>query len=108
MAVEELTLAKEVSASAEDCETFVVPNGKRFKVLNFHGSAAFQPNAAVKLVWDFGGAGETIVWAIKGQDEMPFAFNEVGDGTKKIAVCLENGETGALFLSGYARIWVED
>jgi len=104
----ELNLSKEIASSAEEADTHIPANGKKFEVQLFRGEAAYSQNAAVKLVWDYGGGGETIIWVIKGSGDMPFVYTNTGDGTKKIAISLDNGESGALYLSGYADIWEED
>lgn len=102
----ELEISKEVAASTEDCDTYTPANGSVVNILKFVGSAAFSPNASVKLVWDWDGAGETVLWSHKGEGVAPKRFQVTGDGVKKLAVCLDNGETGALFMSGYAEIEV--
>lgn len=103
----ELRIAKEVASSTEDCVTHIPPSGAYVLISDFVGDAAFQPNAAVKLVWDVGGAGETVLWSIKGNHEMPGDIEILdSDGVKKLGVCLDNGEAGPLFLSGYAKVEV--
>jgi len=112
MAKQVLYLAKSVSASTEDCDTYTVPNGKDVTVIDFHGEAAFSASSAVKIIWDSGGA-DTILWAMKGSGEMPKKAAEdfptmTGNGTKKIALCLDNGEGSSIFMSGHVILEVED
>lgn len=103
--VTELRISEEVAAQTQECVEFVVPAGP-FTIESFVGDAAFDINCAVKLVWDFQGAGEQIIWTHKGAAGMPFVEDSlVGDGVKKVAVCLENSlTTGGVFMSGYAKI----
>jgi len=112
MASQKLLLAKNVTSFNEECVTHVVPSGKKVWIMRFHGEAAFSPNSAVKLVWDMGGAGEEILWSIKGGGDIPLgaaeAIEKTGDGVKKMAVCLDNGESGSIFMSGFALLEIED
>lgn len=106
MAIVELTISQEVSADTEQCETYIPPNMATIEVLEFFGSGAFSKNSSVKLVWDLDGAGETVLWSHKGEAAAPRRFTVTGDGVKKLAVCLDNGEPGPIFMSGYAKIEV--
>lgn len=114
MSMINLHIAKEVAAGTEDCVSHTPTNGKTIRVSRFYGEAAFSKNSAVKLVWDYEGAGEEILWAFKGGDPLPHELRDspllerIGDGVKKIAVCLDNGETGAVILAGFAMINEED
>ena len=112
MAKQTLYLAKSVTAATEDCDTYVVPNGKKVTVINMHGEAAFSANSAVKVVWDSSGT-PVILWATKGSGSIPKGVSEdfpvmTGDGIKKIALCLDNGEAGTIFMSGHVILEVED
>lgn len=102
-----------VASGSEACDVQVVPNGKKVQVISFRGEAAFSTNSAVKLVWDFNGAGETTLWSIKGSSEIGPDVAEdfpvmTGDGVKKIAVCLDNNEAGSVFMSAHAILEIED
>lgn len=108
-----LYISKDVASSTEDSDTYVVPNGKTLEIVHMMGEAAFSPNSAVKLVWDWGGAGETILWTIKGSSEIGPDVAEdfptmTGDGVKKIAVSLDNNEAGSVFMSGHVVMEVSD
>ncbi|GAF72805.1 unnamed protein product, partial [marine sediment metagenome] len=61
MALKELLISKEVSASTEDCVSATPANGKKVIIGGFHGEAAYSANSAVKVVWDYGEAGENII-----------------------------------------------
>jgi len=96
-----LKISKEVSATTEDCVSHTVADGKKLFIDKFVGEAAFTTNAVCKLVWDYGGAGEQVIWTTKGSSKMPFTHEVTGDGVKKLAVCLDNGTAGALVMSAY-------
>lgn len=107
----EMTISEEVSSGSEECVSYTPPSGNDVHIYLFAGEAAYTKNAAVKLVWDYGGGGETVIWTIKGSGSMPFTHvipSADIDGVKKLAICLDNGESGALFMSGHAEIWVDD
>ncbi len=113
MAKQTLYISKDVATGTEDCDTYVVPSGKTLEIVHMKGEAAFSPNSAVKLVWDWSGAGETVLWSIKGSSEIGADVTEgfpamVGDGVKKIAVCLDNNEAGSVFMSGHVVMEVSD
>jgi len=99
----DLMISKEVAATTEDCDNFVPASGE-FSVISFHGEAAFDPNCAVKLVWDWGEAGEEILWSTKGAGKMAMPIIRTGDGVKKLAVCLDNGLSGPVVMSGHAKV----
>lgn len=112
MSEQVLYLSKSVAATTEDCDTYVVPNGKTVKVIKFHGESDFSESSAVKLVWDVAGT-PVILWSMKGSAEMPRQVPDAmatmtGDGVKKIALCLDNGEANAIFMSGHVILEVED
>lgn len=101
----QLLISKDVTAGNEDCDTYIPANGVEINITDFHGEGAFDPNAAVKLIWDYSGGGEEILWTIKGSSQAPIQFKRTGDGVKKIAICLDNGmSSGSVFMSGYANI----
>ena len=108
MSVIELSISKEVAAQTEDSDTYTPANGVTVQVLLFAGSSPHDANTIVKLVWDWDGAGEEILWAIEGQHTAPRRFSIMGDGTKKLAVALDNGLTDPVTMSGYARVEVPD
>jgi hypothetical protein len=109
MALVELELAKQVLSADEECDTYIPPLDKDFNVQEFYGEAAYSTNSAVKLVWDLDGANEEILWATKGSGGMPnIDIIRTGDGVKKLALCLDNGEADPIFMSGHALIAVED
>lgn len=71
--------------------------GKTWEVVRFVGSAAYLAETSVKLVWDFGGAGEEVLASTHGDANIELVRQVVGDGTKKLALVLVNAS-----LSGQA------
>ena len=111
MAIEELELSMEVGATTSECVTYTPANGKDFRVLSFHGEAAFDANAAVELIWihNHDTEDEDVLWTIKGSGGLAHMIRRTdADGTRKLALCLDNGLGGAVYMSGHARIFVED
>ena len=109
MAWTELKISKSVAAGQKNTAEVIPANGKRVTIGTFQGEAAFTAVSSVMLIWDYGGAGEICIWTVKGSGSMP--FKEVltdADGTKKLAVCLDNGEAAATTMSGFADIYIED
>ena len=67
----ELKVAQVVNSGQVVADTYVVPNGKKVKVVAFHASSPDSSLAVTKLVWDYGGAGETEDWVIQRSEHMP-------------------------------------
>ena len=98
-----LKISKEVQPEESESETHTPANGKTLYIDDFLGEAAFTPNAVVTLLWDYGEAGQVILWSTKGSGRLPAPISVVGDGVKKLAVELENNLTsGTLIMSGAA------
>ena len=55
---------------------------------------------AVKLVWDIGGPGEEVIASTHGDANVELVRQVVGDGTKKLALVLENDAPSAQVLGG--------
>ena len=111
MAIVELRLSMEVAAETMECDVYTPPSGKKFEVLIFQAEAAFNVNAAVALVWihDHTTEAQDTLWSTKGSGHMGKPVTRTNaDGVRKLSLCLDNGLTGPAFLSGYARILVED
>ena len=76
------------------------PVGKTWEVVRFFGSAAFRDDTTVSLIWDRGGAGETVVALTHGSMERGLGFQCPGDGAKKLAIVLQNDSDAAQQLGG--------
>lgn len=104
----ELRISEEIAGGQDVSDTYIPPNGAKVFMVDFHADAAFTTNAAVKVLWDYGGAGESIVWSNKGSGRFANPIEITGaDGVKKVAVSCSNGETGDLILSGYLKLKVK-
>ena len=102
-----LELSKEVAAGETECAYEVIPSGKRIHMVKFEGHAVYSVNSVVKVVWDPEGTPEN-VWSTKGDSESDLNQEYTGNGTKKLRLCLENGEDGALVMSGKVIYYEED
>jgi len=112
MGFETLKISKKVMATTEDTSEITPASGKIVTILRFRGSAPSSLKSTVKLIWDYGGVGERELWTIEGNDVIPRdEFSDevlVGDGTKILAVTLDNGESSDVFMTGSAKIFVKD
>jgi len=96
------TKYKKVSGSTTDStDGKTVTNGQKITVWKFRANGAdngSNPHAYVRLVWDHGGAAETIISSTKGDIEVLFDTTNLdnqftGDGTKKMSIIIENNNT---------------
>ena len=101
--IKSLMLTKEVNSSTTESNTVIPANGAEIEISFFEGHAAYTVNSCVKAIWDLDGTPE-IIWSTKGDTTSNnLSFSATGDGSKKLAVCLENGEDGALVMSGMIK-----
>ena len=97
MSLATLKCVGEVAATTEDVVSYTPANAQKYTVLEFHGTAAFSANSVVRLEWN-----GVVLWTIKGERPMPFTEEITdADGTKKLELICDNGEAGALYMSGY-------
>ncbi len=89
-----------VSALGRVVKDQVPANGKTWEIVRFIGSAAYLAVTTVKLVWDFGGAGEEVIASTHGDANLELVRQVVGDGAKKLALILENDGVSAELLGG--------
>lgn len=86
----------------------VVPSaGKTVFIDSFEGNDATSAMAACLLIWDYGGAGEEVLWAINQGVGLPHDIRRSADGTKKLAVVLDNACTQDYYMSA-ACVWLEE
>ena len=79
-----------VSSGTEDIRDDVIPNGVTWLIESWVGSADPQRDTEVCIVWDRGGAGEEKVVLTHGSTVSPVGREFVGDGVKKMSICLIN------------------
>lgn len=89
------SLYETVAALGRVVKDQVPANGKTWEIVRFVGSAAYLSTTAVKLVWDAGGAGEEVIASTHGDANLELVRQVVGDGTKKLALVLENDASAA-------------
>ena len=93
------SLFASVASYDEETSETVVPNGETWIVRAFAGSASRLDDNVASLVWDYGGAGETILAATHGDAVIHLAETITGDGSKILAIVLTN-DTGAARVMG--------
>jgi hypothetical protein len=105
--VKELQIAQLVLSGEDDADSWVIPDGETWRIEIFGAGVPSSSQATAQLIWDFGGAGETIKWTIQHDElNMPpkLIFDFTGDGVKKLALCLSNGCTADYNMAAYARL----
>lgn len=102
-----LRVAEEITNGEYVAATYTPANGKEIHIHEFRGDAAFTKNSVVKLVWKYNHATESeeIIWSTKGSQSVT-DLTEItdADGTRKIAVVCDNGESGPIVMSGFAYL----
>jgi hypothetical protein len=103
-----LRVSQSVAAGTEVADTYVVPNGQTATVKLFEGSAPDSALAVVKLVWDFDGGAEELLWVMQRSATMPKEniVEVTGDGVKKLAIVCDNGCASAYFYNAFAKVEV--
>ena len=90
----------DVDALTTNSDTHVIPSGKTWALRTFKGAAAYSSETKALLVWDFGGVGEEIIYATHGDGDFVGDREFVGDGVKKLAICLVNDSSSDRTLGG--------
>lgn len=105
-----LTKAANVAASSTVTADWTPGAGESVKILSFAPSGSIDQKGVALLYWDYGGAGEALLWSSYGDTPVhgdafwgPFS----GDGVKKFAIVLKNDSLFSVFLSGTAHFNVE-
>jgi len=113
MAIIELYKSGDINTLTQVVDETVIPIGKRFRIIEFHGETPSDGQAAVIVIWDDASAKDSL-WAIQNGSQMPAQVglktlrSGVSDGIKKLTLCLSNNSANRVYMSGYAKIWVED
>lgn len=94
------SLYESVAALGRVVKDQVPAAGKVWEIGRFVGSAAYMAATSVKLIWDYGGAGEEIISSTHGDANTELVRQVVGDGTMKLALVLENDSDSAHALGG--------
>ncbi len=108
-----LRKATTVNSGQAIAVTATPANGKKIIVTKFIGNDTSSAKASCKLVWDYDGTPESL-WIInegspfEGEIETLEDDSEiVGDGTKKLAIVLDNGCSDAYNMSAFCEYFEE-
>ena len=99
----DVALYEAVDALGEVSDEWTVPNTEVWEIQHFAGNGAFLDDAHVCLIWDYEGAGETIIRATHGDTSQGLAHQVTGDGTKKLALVLLNDTEASRVLGATYR-----
>ena len=98
----QLHLAQSVDAASDEATSFVPRDGAIVTMENFKGSFTSNKIGTVCLIWDYDSASEVVIDLSNSAAKLLIG---TGDGVKKIAVVLSNGEpVDAIAMSGTAVI----
>jgi len=98
-------------------DTYTPADGEVIDPYSFHGSAPGSSKARCKLIWDYGGGGEEILWVIQNDRPMPRDLKiedvagireRTGDGVKVLAISLHNNCTASYDMAAYAIIEIKE
>lgn len=90
---------KEVPALTTETSLYVPASGERLSLLEIGGNGCGQ---LVKLVWDYGGSGESVLFSTNGDSEQsPAELILDGDGVKSLAIVLVNTAAFHVTMGGY-------
>lgn len=102
-----MKISQSVNGLTEVSTTYTPAAGKKVKARVFVANGNANKNWTATLYWKYGQAGQTTVWLIRQEAEMPFVFDvpeEDVDGVNRFGLVADNNEIGAQPLSAYARI----
>lgn len=101
MALTSDSIYQEVAALTEVTSEMIPANGVSWEIQSFTGNGAYDASVTVKLVWDFGGGGETVLVSTHGDLVDRLRNDQVtGDGVKKLAIVLDNQSNTAQTIGG--------
>ncbi len=113
MAIQEIAirLSESVPLATQIYKQYTPPAGSIVYLMDLQAEAAFTVNSEIRIIWDFGGQDEEILWSMRGSSKFEPKLtidSSKTDGNKKIALVADNGETLALNMSAYVTILVEE
>ena len=94
-----LSYFDDVLSLQEKSSSEVIPNGSTIEVRRFVGAGVYDSNSFASLIWDYGGLNEEIIVFTSGDKEVQLNRKFTGDGIKRIAIVMTNGN-----ISGIARL----
>ena len=106
----ELILSKLILSGTDQAITKIPKNTETVVIYRFEGSVPSSSKADVRLIWDFNGTSEEILWNIQTNGPLPNGkiFSKVGDGVKKMALCLANGGSADYVMSGFTEGFIKN
>lgn len=99
----DLHIADLVLAGTQKVVEITPTSGTTVYVESFEGNDSTAALAACLLIWDHGGAGEEILWAINQGQGLPNDLRRVADGTKKLAIVLDNACNSDYYMSAHCE-----
>ncbi len=94
----------EVSAGQEISSEQVPASGKEWIIGIFQADAPSSSDGWVALVWDYEGASEEFLTLTYTSTERVISRSVVGDGVKKLAIVLHNGDSDSLVMGGLYKV----
>ncbi len=94
MAVTEIKFTGIIEAAKEQPVTFIPPAGPQ-SLNTFFTSGSLSKDIVFKVIWKFEDAGEEIIWAQLGHQDLVGGVIDLpdADGTSKLALCIENSNS---------------
>ena len=91
---------KHVAANSSEVDEFTPPAGNYFISL-VGGNAGVSPATVVAIHWDYGEAGQEMLFSTHGDAKQDVQIELDADGTKKLAIVLQNDQGTADCLGGF-------
>ena len=105
----ELYLSEEVAVDDEVTLSMIPTAGRYVTVKPAHVSAPGQDDAVIRIIWDFGGAEETL-WPHKHAQLSPTIRIDKSkiDGVKKLAIVMGNSHISAMYMGILVQVKEHD
>jgi hypothetical protein len=105
-----MSVSSLVAAASEAKDEWIPATGETVELVTLHPSGSVDLKGTSLLYWDYGGAGQTLVWTsyfaqpISG--DILAANSFVGNGVKTMAVVVKNDSLQSAYLSAAATFRV--
>ena len=84
---------KDVPAGSVEEKHYVPLDGETLNITIAYGEASLSPETLVCMYWDMGGVDEMLLFATHSSNtDENINFTVVGDGVKKLTMCLRNNQ----------------
>jgi len=94
------SISKKVLGLTAIVDTQIPLSGEIVRITEFKYQANPNQDTHVRLVWDYLGLSEEILAIGYGTGTTPICIEVVGDGTKILAIVVQNDSGGAEYLGG--------